>query len=223
MGGLGRGRQLDGNPLGGERPLRAGDAPGGRRLRHQVRTGDLGDGQPAEQPEGERHPRLRRQHRVAGGEDETQQVVAHVVVERRGQVRVVDIRGRPADLGELLPVAGAPAQQVDGAVLGRRHQPGAGVVRHPVRRPPLQRDDQRVLGQLLGEADVADQARETRDDPGGLDPPDRLHHAAGIGGRHGHRSSHAGFSPGRRSPRGRTPSAPRPRRPSPPRGRGGAS
>ncbi len=40
------------------------------RLVDQKGAGDLGGGQPAEQPEGERHPRLGVESRVAAGEDE---------------------------------------------------------------------------------------------------------------------------------------------------------
>ena len=53
---------------------------------------------------------------------------------------------------------------VDGAVLRRRHQPGAGVSRHARRGPLLERRDQRVLRQLLGQADVAHHARQAGDE-----------------------------------------------------------
>ena len=55
----------------------------------------------------------------------------------------------------------------------------------PVARPLLERGDQRVLRELLGEADVAHDAREPGDEPRRLDPPDRVDRAMGIGGRHG--------------------------------------
>src|SRR5690606_33722040 len=54
-----------------------------------------------------------------------------------------------------------------------RRQPRARVLRHACARPLLQRRDQRVLRQLLGEADVAgEQAGEPGDDARGLLPPD---------------------------------------------------
>ena len=106
---------------------------------------------------------------MAGDEDEAQQVVADVVVERRID-RFDRVRG-----GDLVPdrefAARAPraclqqlaaAQPVDRAVLGRRHEPGAGIVRHAGDRPLLERRHQRVLGKLLGHADVAHHARERR-------------------------------------------------------------
>ena len=67
-----------------------------------------------------------------------------------------------------------PADAVDGAVLRRRHQPGAGILRHTVFGPLLERGHQRVLRQLLGDADVAHETREPRDQPRRLDPPDRV-------------------------------------------------
>ena len=56
----------------------------------------------------------------------------------------------------------AAAQPVDGAVLRGGHQPGARVVRDARLRPLLERGDERVLRQLLGEADVAHDPRERR-------------------------------------------------------------
>src|SRR5207245_2712479 len=65
-----------------------------------------------------------------------------------------------------------PSHPVDGPVPGSGHQPGARVVRDAGLRPALQGDDQRILRQLLGEADVANHVREAGDQPRGLDPPD---------------------------------------------------
>jgi hypothetical protein len=67
-----------------------------------------------------------------------------------------------------------PPKPVDRPALRRRHQPGAGTCRHAIRRPLLERGDQRVLRQLLGEADVAHDPGEPGDQPGRLDPPDRI-------------------------------------------------
>ena len=57
---------------------------------------------------------------------------------------------------------GAAPHQVDRAVLGGGHQPGARVVRDAGLRPLLERRDERVLGELLGQADVAHDARRAR-------------------------------------------------------------
>ena len=69
---------------------------------------------------------------------------------------------------------------VDRAVLGGGHEPGARVVRDARLRPLLERGDERVLRQLLGEADVAHDPREPGDEPGRLDPPDRLDGAVDV-------------------------------------------
>ena len=121
---------------------------------------------------------------MAGGEHQAQQVVADVVGARLGQgvdeVRL-DVRLQRLQVGaELLVLARMQrllAQAIEGAVLRRAHQPGARVVRHAVLRPVLERGDERVLGQLLGQADVAHHSRDAGDHLGLLDPPDRIDRA----------------------------------------------
>ena len=76
-----------------------------------------------------------------------------------------------------------PAQPVDGAALGGGHQPGAGLFGNARLRPLLERGDQRVLRQLLGEADVAHHAGEAGDELRLLDPPDRVDRAMDVGRR----------------------------------------
>ncbi len=63
----------------------------------------------------------------------------------------------------------------------RRHEPRSGVIRNARLRPALERDDERLLRQVLGEADVANDANQTADQPRGLDPPDRLDGLAWVG------------------------------------------
>jgi hypothetical protein len=132
LGQLGRGRQHERDALAGQGALGADDPLRDGRLRDQERPGDLLGGQAAEQAQRERHPRLGGQHRVAGDEHQPQQVVADVVVEGGVQVRLgrlpLDLQVT-AELLELALVAGPAPQQVDGAVLGGGHEPGARVVR----------------------------------------------------------------------------------------------
>ena len=125
-------RHLEGDARLGERPLGPHDALGHGRLGDEEGPRDLVGGQAAEQAQGEGHARLGGQDGMAGREDEAQQVVADVVVERRLQLR----RRQPLPglqlAAELLVLALGqlpPAQPVDGPVLGRGHEPGAGVVR----------------------------------------------------------------------------------------------
>ena len=175
----------------GQRPLGADDALGDGRLRDEERARDLLGRQAAEQAERERDARLGGEHRMAGGEHEAQQVVADVVVERGVEIRHGHLLLRLELVAELLVLALeqlAPAQQVDRAMLGGGHEPGARVVRDARLRPLLERGDQRVLRELLGQADVAHDPREAGDEPGRLDPPDRVDRAVGVGSRHGYQS-----------------------------------
>ncbi len=166
-------RHLEGDVLRGEGAFGTDDPLGHGRLRHQVGAGDLGRGQAAEQAQGERGARLGGQHRVAGGEDEPEQVVVDVV-----RVGGLLRRGRglqaPADLGEFAGVGVAAPDQVDGPVPGGGHEPGAGVVRHPFPGPPLQGGDEGVLRQFLGDADVPDDPGDAGDDAGRLQAEDGL-------------------------------------------------
>ena len=63
---------LERQPRLAERPLRPDDALGDRRLARQKGAGDLVGGQPADETKGQGNPRLARQHRMAGSEDEAQ-------------------------------------------------------------------------------------------------------------------------------------------------------
>jgi len=101
----------------------------------QERPGDLGDGQAAEQPQGERHPGLGCQRRVAAGEDQPEPVVVDGAGQLRGCV-VVDHQGRPV-LGVALLLAADPVEGAPGRGGG---QPAARVGRHPVDRPALEGD-----------------------------------------------------------------------------------
>jgi hypothetical protein len=48
------------------------------------------------------------------------------------------------------------------------------MLRRTLTRPPLGRDDERLLGGLLGEVDVAEEAGQRREDPAPLPPKDLL-------------------------------------------------
>ena len=68
------------------------------------------------------------------------------------------------------------------------HEPGARIVRDARLGPALERGDERVVRQVLGETDVAGDAREPGDELGGLDPPHGIDRAVRIGLRHRLRS-----------------------------------
>ena len=81
------------------------------------------------------------------------------------------------------------------------HEPGARIVGYARLRPLLKRGDESVLGEVLGEADIADDAGQAGDEPGGFDPPDCIDCAMGIGSRHGYRSHHVSIGPCKRGDR----------------------
>ena len=80
---------------------------------------------------------------------------------------------------------GLLAVAVDGAVLGRGHQPAGRIGRDPRRRPLLECHDERLLRKFLRFAEVTGHPGESCDQPWGLHPPDRLDGPARrLGGWH---------------------------------------
>ena len=57
-----------------------------------------------------------------------------------------------------------PANAVDGAIAGRRHEPGARAGGDTVLRPPLRSDRECVLRGFLGEVEVAEEADQGSED-----------------------------------------------------------
>ena len=128
---------------------------------------------------------------MAGREDQPQQIVADVVVEHGVEVRC-GLR-RIELVAQLLVLAieeGAAPQLIDRTVFGRSHEPRARVVGNAVAGPLLEGRDERVLREILGKADVADDSREARDEFWRFDPPHGVDRAMGVGGRHRHPSHH---------------------------------
>ena len=93
---------------------------------------DLGGRQAAEQAQRQGDPRVGREHRMAGREDEPQQVVVERIVDRGGQVRVL-VGAAPLELARKLlrlsVVHAGAAQAIDRAMLGGGHEPGTRIVR----------------------------------------------------------------------------------------------
>ena len=130
--------------------------------------------------------------RMAGGEDQPQQFVADVVIERGVEIGhrllfLLEIERNHPVLAGQHP---ATAQMIQRPALGRRHQPSAGLFRHAGGGPMLQRRQQGFLRQVLGQRHVAQHPRQTGDQARLLDPPDRENGPMGAidaGGRHGRR------------------------------------
>ncbi len=203
--------------LGGERALGPHDPLGDRRLGHEERAGDLRGLQAGDGAQGEGHAGLRGQRRVAAGEHEGDHVVLDRLAEpgvgRRGHRRAAQRQVARELLVALLEAPGAP-EPVDRPVPAGGRQPRARVLGDARPRPRLERGDERVLREVLRDADVADDAREGGDDAGRLDPPDRVDPAADVLRVDRHRApgpSRAATPTGtpRRSPRARRSGAPR--------------
>ena len=155
---LGAARHLEGDLRLGERPLRAHDALRDRRLGDEKGARDLVGREAAEQAQRERDLRLGREQRMARGEDEPQQIVADVVVERGVEIGRPRLLLRVELVSELLVLALeqlVPAEKIDRAVLGGGHEPRTGIVGNPRLGPFLERDDERILREILGLPDVA--------------------------------------------------------------------
>ena len=131
--------------LGPDQPLGHG------RLGHQEGAGDLGGGEPAQQPQGQRDLGAGGERRVAAGEDQAQPVVAHGALLGRFVPGV-----QQGGLGVPVLAGRLPAQPVDRPVAGGGDDPAGRARRQPGRRPPLHGRGERVLDRLLGDVDVAE-------------------------------------------------------------------
>src|SRR5262249_54024755 len=130
------------NPGAGDLSFGAGDPPRDGRLMDQERAGDLGGGQAAHHPQGERDLRWPGQRRVAGGEDQPHALVPGGL-------------DRPRQLRELDTVVGLAPHHVQSAAAGDGEQPRIRPLRDPFLRPVLERGQHRVLDQILRGGEVA--------------------------------------------------------------------
>jgi hypothetical protein len=167
-----------------KRPLGPNDSLGHCWFGNEKRSRDLCSRQAAEETERECDARFGREDGVTGREDQAEKVVPDVVVDRRLELALGYLMLGAEQLVshflvlELEPLA--PAQQIDRAMLRGAHQPRARLVGDTRVGPLLERRDERVLRELLREADVADDPGETGDQPGGLDSPDGVDGTMGI-------------------------------------------
>src|SRR5439155_20775186 len=137
---LGAARDLEPNVRLVEGPLRADDALSDARDRDEEPPCDLLGGQAAEDPQGKGDARVLRQDRMARHEDETEEIVADVLFDRRVQVLDLLIAFSVASELFIFALEGLAApDQVSGAVLRGSHQPSARPLRHAWGRPLLDR------------------------------------------------------------------------------------
>ncbi len=213
------------------------------RRSDEVGAGDLGRGQAAEQLQRQGHAGRGREHGMARGEDEAEQVVFDVgLVEGRFGAGGGGRRSRlevAADQLQLPGVGLVAADEVDGTAFCHRHKPSAGIARHALGRPLLQPGDEGVLREILREAEIAaEKPGQTGDEARSLDSP----HSGDRGVSRDLRTrfvlAHGAISAGRgarriagrprenadyRLTRPRRPCAPRRRPPSPRRGSPGSA
>ena len=140
--------------------FRAGDPALHGGLPHQERAGDLRHGQAADQAQRERHAGLRRERRVAAGEDQFESLVVDGAG-RPGQVFGVQQVSLPLLVAALVLASDA----VDGLAVGGGGQPGAGVGRYAVDGPPLHGAGERLGRRLLGDVEVAEAPGQGGDQP----------------------------------------------------------
>src|SRR5580692_12883105 len=129
---------------------------------------------------------------MAGDEHQSQKIVADIVIEsgckiRQGHFFLFHLA---AQLFVLALQPRVAAEMIHGAMLGRGHQPGAGIVRNARLRPLLESGKQRVLRQILGDTYVAHHARQSGDQPGRFHSPDGVNRAMGVGSGHRYPSHH---------------------------------
>ncbi len=194
-------RRLKGNVRLGERLLGAGDPLAQRLFRDEKRTRDLRRGEAADQAQRERDASFHRKHGMARGEDETQHVIIDHLIQRVLQ-RVSEPLLLPLQLaGNLFMLwdeHAAATQRIDRAPFRRRHQPCAGIVRDAFLGPDFEGGHERILRQLLGDADIVSDARNRGDEACGLDLPHGLNGLRYIAHRAARESGEL------RSPRRRT-------------------
>jgi hypothetical protein len=141
---------------------------GNRRLRYEERAGDLISGQATQESQGQGDTGFTGENGMAGDEHQTQQIVAHRIIDGSIEVGPVLLQGLEiVDHFDVLPVEHlATPQDVDGPVLRGRHEPRTRLVRNPGSRPPLQRSNQRILRQVLGQPDIAHDPGQPGNEPG---------------------------------------------------------
>jgi hypothetical protein len=130
-----------------------------RRLGDEEGAGDLLGRQSAQRAQRERDLCVQRERRVAAREDELEpfvrnRCVLHLVLGCLGRIE-------QGGLGGQRSIA---ADAVDRPVAPGRHEPGARVLGRPVPRPALGRQREGLLGGLLGEVEVPEEADQGCED-----------------------------------------------------------
>src|SRR5437899_261116 len=164
--------------------LRAREAFLDRRARADEGAGNLVHAEAAQDVEHQRDLRRLREPRVAAGEHHAQLIVLDGVCPKQlldgGRQLLVGLE-QPAQLRRERACRALAPQYVDGAMLRGGHEPCGRIVRHPAKRPHLQRAAEGVLRHVFCQREVLDteDARQRGDDPPRLSPEQmlvQLHH-----------------------------------------------
>ncbi len=142
--------------------FRAHDALSYCGRRRKKGAGDFFGGQVADFAQRQRHLRVRRQRRVAAGEDQPQAIVFHVFATPVGLFEFFQLRQQQW-LRSLEPRA--PAQHINRLEASGRDQPGARVVRHAVALPAFDRDEERLVQGFFGKVEITEQADQRCQNP----------------------------------------------------------
>jgi hypothetical protein len=136
---------------------------GNRRRGGEEGARNLLRGQPTHLAQRERRTGIRREGRVAAGENQLEPVVRQFVVGADHVSGFAAVQ-RARDLGLQRVESGAAAQCVDGPETPGRDQPRARIRRETLIWPAAQRGVERVLHRILGEIEIAQQSDERRED-----------------------------------------------------------
>ena len=142
----------------GEGTLGANDALRNRRFADKKRPRDFLRGQAAEHAQRQRNTRLGGKNRMTRHEHEPQQIVAHFVVDHGVRIGCGHMPPGFQFAGEFLVFQIEPfiaAQPVDRAMFRGGHEPRPWIMRDTRLRPLLERRHQSILGEFLGDPDVA--------------------------------------------------------------------
>ena len=142
--------------------------------RGEERARDLLGREAADLAQRQRDLRVRRQRRVAAGEDQPQPVVLDALVVPLGAAPAARPRAARRRPSSEASNRARRRMRVDRLEAAGRNQPGARVGRHALARPLLDRRGERVVQRLLGEVEVAEQADQRGEDAARLGAVDRL-------------------------------------------------
>ena len=172
------GRHPERDPRVGDLVARPRQAPLHRAVGREERARDLAHRQARDAAQGQRHPRLGRERRMAAGEEQLQ-----LVVVQRGLLEELEVVAHVShQLGGVRGGDLLVAQAVERLAPRGGRQPGTGAVRRAAAVPLDRRGHERVLDDVLGECEVTVQAaRDGRQDRGALvavGPLERFAHAS---------------------------------------------